>query len=49
MIDATVTLPPRRQHALVLAVNNLFDEFYYEKLGYPLQGVSFKAFYRVGF
>ena len=38
-----------RQHALVLAVNNLFDEFYYEKLGFPLQGASFKAFYRVGF
>ena len=38
-----------RQHAVVLAVNNLFDEFYYEKLGFPLQGASFKAFYRVGF
>ena len=21
----------------------------YEKIGYPLQGVSFKAFYRIGF
>ena len=30
-------------------MNNLFDEFYYEKLGYPLQGASFKASYRMGF
>jgi len=47
--DATLTWRLARQHALVLTVNNLFDEFYYEKLGYPLQGASFKAFYRVGF
>ena len=31
-----------------VAINNLFDTFYYEKLGYPLQGASFKASYRVG-
>ena len=49
VVDANVTCRLARQHALVLAVNNLFDEFYYEKLGYPLQGTSFKAFYRVGF
>ena len=49
VIDANLTYRLARQHALVLAVNNLFDEFYYEKLGYPLQGTSFKAFYRVGF
>ena len=49
VIDATVTYRLARQHALVLAVNNLFDEFYYEKLGFPLQGASFKLSYRVGF
>ena len=49
VIDASLTYRLARQHALVLTVNNLFDEFYYEKLGYPLQGASFKAFYRVGF
>ena len=32
-----------------LAINNLFDAFYYEKLGYPLQGASFKLSYRLGF
>ncbi|HEY0284408.1 MAG TPA: TonB-dependent receptor [Vicinamibacterales bacterium] len=49
VIDANLTYRLARQHAVVLAVNNLFDEFYYEKLGFPLQGASFKAFYRVGF
>ena len=28
---------------------NLFDTFYYEKLGFPLQGASFKLSYRLGF
>jgi len=49
VVDASVTYRLLRQHALVLDVNNLFDEFYYEKLGYPLQGASFTASYRVGF
>jgi hypothetical protein len=30
-------------------VGNLFDAFYYEKLGFPLQGVSFTLSYRLGF
>ena len=33
-----VTYRLARQHALVLAVNNLFDEFYYEKLGLSAAG-----------
>jgi vitamin B12 transporter len=49
VVDADVTYRLARQHALVLTVNNLFDEFYYEKLGFPLQGASFKASYRIGF
>ena len=48
VVDASVTYRLARQHALVLAVNNLFDAFYYEKLGYPLQGASFKAFVPCG-
>ena len=28
---------------------NLFDTYYYEKLGFPLQGTSFKLSYRLGF
>jgi len=49
VIDANVTYRVARQHAIVLDVNNLFDAFYYEKLGFPLQGASFTAFYRFGF
>jgi vitamin B12 transporter len=40
-------LAPR--HAVVLAANNLFDAFYYEKLGFPLAGRSFSLSYRIGF
>jgi vitamin B12 transporter len=46
-LDATVRL--MRQHSVVFSANNLFDEFYYEKLGFPLQGASFRTFYRFGF
>ena len=49
VVDATVTCRLVRQHALVAAINNVFDVFYYEKLGYPLQGASFKLSYRLGF
>jgi vitamin B12 transporter len=49
VIDAMVTYRLARQHAVVLAVNNMLDTFYYEKLGFPLQGVSFKLSYRRGF
>jgi vitamin B12 transporter len=49
VVDASVTYRLVRQHAIVLAINNVFDAFYYEKLGYPLQGASFKLSYRLGF
>jgi vitamin B12 transporter len=49
VIDASATVRVARQHAVLVSVNNLFDEFYYEKLGFPLQGVSFKLSYRLGF
>jgi vitamin B12 transporter len=49
VIDASATFRLARQHALLLSINNLLDEFYYEKLGFPLQGASFKVSYRFGF
>ncbi len=49
VVDASVTYRLVRQHAIVLAINNVFDAFYYEKLGYPQQGASFKVSYRLGF
>jgi vitamin B12 transporter len=49
VVDASATYRLVRQHAIVLAVNNVFDAFYYEKVGYPLQGASFRLSYRLGF
>jgi outer membrane receptor protein involved in Fe transport len=49
VVDAAVTYRLARRHAVVATINNLFDAFYYEKLGYPLQGASVKLSYRVGF
>jgi outer membrane receptor protein involved in Fe transport len=49
VVDASATYRLVRQHAIVLAINNVFDAFYYEKLGYPLQGASFRLSYRLGF
>jgi len=49
VVDATATYRLARQHAVVVAINNLLDTFYYEKIGFPLQGASFKLSYRLGF
>lgn len=49
VVDTSVTYRLGRQHAILAAINNVFDAFYYEKLGYPLQGTSFKLSYRLGF
>lgn len=49
VVDASATYRLARQHSVLVAINNLFDEFYYEKLGFPLQGASFKLSYRLGF
>ena len=49
IVDATITFRLVAQHAVALAINNMLDTFYYEKLGFPLQGASFKLSYRVGF
>jgi len=49
IVDVAVTFRLVGQHAVALAINNILDTFYYEKLGFPLQGASFKLAYRVGF
>jgi len=49
IIDGSVTVRLVRHHAVALAINNALDTFYYEKLGFPLQGASFRLSYRVGF
>jgi vitamin B12 transporter len=49
IVDATGTYRLAPRHAVVVAANNLFDAFYYEKLGFPLQGRSLSLSYRFGF
>ena len=45
-LTAMYQLHPR--HAVLLAVNNLFDAYYFEKKGYPLAGGSLTLKYRFG-
>jgi vitamin B12 transporter len=49
VIDASASYRIARHHSVMVAINNLFDAFYYEKLGFPLQGASLKLSYRLGF
>jgi vitamin B12 transporter len=49
VVDATLAYRVMRQQDVLFSLNNAFDAFYYEKLGFPLQGASFKVSYRVGF
>lgn len=46
--DLSAAYRVHAQHAVQLHVNNLFDTFYYEKKGYPLQGRTFSLRYRIG-
>jgi vitamin B12 transporter len=49
VVDATATVRLAGRHAVLAALNNLLDAYYYEKVGFPLQGASFKLSYRLGF
>ena len=49
VFDATLTYRLGGPHAVMLSINNVFDAYYYEKIGYPLQGTSFKLWYTIGF
>jgi vitamin B12 transporter len=49
VVDLSASYRLTRLHSIAVVVNNLLDEFYYEKIGFPLQGGSFKAFYRLTF
>jgi len=49
VIDTTASVRLARRQSVLVAINNLFDAFYYEKLGFPLQGASVKVSYRLGF
>jgi outer membrane receptor protein involved in Fe transport len=49
LVDASVAWQIARRHAVVLNLANLFDAYYYEKIGFPLPGVSAKVLYRTSF
>jgi vitamin B12 transporter len=49
IFDASGTYRLIGQHSVGVSLNNVFDAFYYEKIGYPLQGASAKVFYKLGF
>lgn len=48
VVDISATYRLHAQHAVLLTVNNLFDTFYFEKRGYPLQGMTMTLKYRLG-
>ena len=49
VVDASVTYRLVRRQSIALAVNNLFDAFYYEKLGLPAAGRVVQAVVSGGF
>lgn len=48
VVDLSAAYRVHAKHAVLLTVNNLFDTFYYEKRGYPLQGRALSLRYRLG-
>jgi vitamin B12 transporter len=48
VVDVSALYRVRPQHAVLVSVNNLLDQYYYEKKGYPLQGVGVTLKYQIG-
>ena len=48
VVDLSAMYRLHPQHAVLLGVNNLFDRYYYEKKGFPLQGVGVTLKYQLG-
>ena len=49
VVDLTANFHVAERHTLSLEIGNIFDEYYYEKKGYPLPGRSFIATYSIEF
>ena len=49
VVDFTTRYQLANAHALLLEMNNLFDEFYFEKKGFPLSGFAFALKYQLDF
>jgi vitamin B12 transporter len=48
VVDLSAMYRIRPQHAVLLGINNALDRYYYEKKGYPLQGVGVTLKYQIG-
>jgi vitamin B12 transporter len=48
VVDVSAMYRVRPQHAILLSVNNVLDQYYYEKKGFPLQGVGVTVKYQLG-
>ena len=47
VVDLSAVYHLTAQHAISLAVNNLLDRYYYEKLGFPMPGRAYLLKYRL--
>ena len=47
VLDFSTTIPLRKKDKLILQLNNLTDENYYEKRGYNLPGRNFRISYAI--
>jgi vitamin B12 transporter len=48
VVDVSAMYRVRPEHAVLLSVNNLFDRYYFEKKGFPLQGIGLTVKYQLG-
>ena len=48
VVDVSAMYRVRPEHAVLLSVNNLFDRYYFEKRGFPLQGIGVTVKYQLG-
>ena len=48
VVDLSAMYRVRPEHAVLLSVNNLFDRYYFEKRGFPLQGIGVTVKYQLG-
>jgi vitamin B12 transporter len=48
VVDLSAMYRVRPEHAVLVSVNNLFDRYYFEKKGFPLQGIGVTVRYQLG-
>jgi vitamin B12 transporter len=48
VVDLSAMYRVRSAHAVLVSVNNLLDRYYFEKKGFPLQGIGVTVKYQLG-